>query len=104
MGKVERTRRTRVDMLQIWVYVAERNPPAADRVISRLNADIATLGRNSMIGESIDHLAPGLRRFASGNYVILFRPLENGVRLVRVVHASRSITEVLDGIDEAREP
>lgn len=101
MSAVQRTRRARVDLLQIWIYVAERNAPAADRVVHRLNASIAAIGRNPMIGEAIDHLAPGLRRLTTGSHVVIFRPIPEGVRLLRVFHASRDIAEMIDGIDEA---
>ncbi len=101
MSAVQRTRRARVDLLQIWVYVAERNAPAADRTIQRLNTCFAAMGRNPMIGEAIDALAPGLRRLTSGSHVIIFRPIPEGVRLLRVFHASRDIAEMIDGIDEA---
>ena len=103
MSAVERTRRAKVDVLQIWVYVAEKSESAAARLLKKLNADIPSLGRNPMMGEAIGHLAPRLRRFSSGACVSIFRPLPEGIRLLRVIHGSRDIADVLDGIDEARE-
>ena len=46
------------------------------------------------MGRTRNDLATGLRSFPVGNYVILYRPLENGVEVVRVVHGSRDIEDM----------
>jgi toxin ParE1/3/4 len=34
---------------------------------------------------------PGCRSFSVGNYVVFFRPLENGIEVARIVHGSRDL-------------
>lgn len=48
-----------------------------------------TLARFPLLGSSREELAPGLRMFSVGNYVIYYRPQIGGVRIERVLHGAR---------------
>ncbi|MBM3942105.1 MAG: type II toxin-antitoxin system RelE/ParE family toxin [SAR202 cluster bacterium] len=43
------------------------------------------------IGRRRSELAPELRSFAVQDYVILYRPMADGVEVVRILHGSRDI-------------
>lgn len=49
------------------------------------------LVRQPLIGEACDDLAPNLRYFPVGNYVIYYQPTDDGVVIVRVVHGARDV-------------
>ena len=100
MSRVDRTRRGEVDLRQIWVHVAENNFSAADRLIDRLEKAIALLAENPRMGEAIGSAVQGVRQFSVGSYVVFFRPLPDGIRLIRVLHASRNIRPLIDELDE----
>ena len=85
----------RADLVDIWVYVASDNVRAADRVNAMLYERFATLAENAMMGRSRSELAPGLRSFPAGSYIIFYRPMENGVEIMRVIHHARDITALL---------
>lgn len=99
MSKVERTRRVEVDLLTIWNYIAERNWSAADATLRRIQATAEVLAKNRFAGEAIDEVSPGLRRFTVDSFVIIYRPIPDGVRLIRVGHGSRDFQDLLDGIE-----
>ncbi|MBA3484069.1 MAG: type II toxin-antitoxin system RelE/ParE family toxin [Pirellulales bacterium] len=103
MSHVECTRRAEVDLRRIWVYVAERNFSAADRLWDQLQSAFNLLSMNQYMGEAIRGSAIGLRQFSVGSYVIFFRPLPNGIRLLRVVHASRDMRAVIEELDEGEQ-
>jgi len=44
-----------------------------------------------MMGRSRPDLAPGLRSFPVGKYIICYVPIENGIEIVRVVSGFRDI-------------
>jgi toxin ParE1/3/4 len=44
-----------------------------------------------MLGEARDDLAPGVRVFSIGSYVILYTPTTHGVRIIQVVHSLRDM-------------
>lgn len=80
--------------MEIWLYVAESNPPAADRLVAAIEAKCSYLAGSPGLGRPREDLAPGLRSFAVRNYVIFYRPLEDGIELIRVLHGAREIRGV----------
>ena len=51
------------------------------------------LGRQPLIGESVGELSPGLRRIPYGNYVVYYEQDGNVVRIRRVVHGARDVSQ-----------
>jgi toxin ParE1/3/4 len=79
MPKIIRTFPARDDLRQIWLYVAQRNLGAADRLIDRFERTVIRLARDPQIGESVPQYRAGLRRFTMGNYVLYYEPIAGGV-------------------------
>lgn len=44
------------------------------------------------LGRQESKLAPNLRSFPLGNYLIFYRPIEDGIAVVRVLHGARDIS------------
>jgi len=61
-----------------------------DRFIETFDslADMPGMGRQR------EELAPGLRSFPVGNYLIFYQIEEDIIRIVRVVHGSRNIRKL----------
>ena len=95
MGSARRGYQAELDAIEIWVHVARRDPVAADRLVDRLTALIARLVEQPLMGRAADHLLPGLRSFPSGEYLIFYRPDDDGVCVVRILHGARQITPEL---------
>jgi toxin ParE1/3/4 len=70
-------------------------------MIARIEAKVELLAEQPTLGEAIDYLSPGLRRFTIGNHVLVYRPLTEGIRLLGVVHAARHIQDILEQILES---
>lgn len=51
------------------------------------------LGRQPLIGESVGELSPGLRRIPYGKYVIYYEHEGSIVRIRRVVHGARDVSQ-----------
>jgi toxin ParE1/3/4 len=54
--------------------------------LAGLEATFALLARNPGVGAACDDIKPGLRRFPWKAHVIYYRIVEDGVRIVRVLH------------------
>ncbi len=91
MPCVFRTRRARLDLLDIWRHVAVDDPDAADRLLDALDARCARLAEHPHLGPSRDDIRLGLRYLVEGEYLILYRIVDEGVEIVRVVHARRNL-------------
>jgi toxin ParE1/3/4 len=53
------------------------------------------LGRNQMMGRARPELRPDLRSFPYGAYLILYRAIDDGVEIVRVVHGARNLEDLI---------
>ncbi len=91
MPAIVSTPRARADLLEIWLYVANNNRLAADRLLARFEEILDTLAQHPLIGRSREELAPDLRSFPVGNNTIYYRPLDNGIEVIRVLRSSRDL-------------
>ena len=81
----------RRDLNEIWEYIAQENLDAAERLVERIEELCELLATRPQLGRRREELAPGLRSFPAGSYVIFYQPLADGIEVVRVLHASRDI-------------
>ena len=80
------------DLEDIWLYIAQDGPKNADRIVDQLLAICRdTLAPTPAIGRMRDELEVGLRSFPAQNHLVFYRPIENGVAIVRVVHGRRDL-------------
>lgn len=91
MSVVQRTAQAEEDLIEIWVYIAQDNPGAADRVLDAIEERFHVLADNPLMGRLRPDIAPELRYFAAGNYLILYRTVPDGVQIVRVIHGAREL-------------
>jgi len=81
----------REDVRSIYRYVASDNPAAARRLRAGFREKFRLLADQPLLGEGRDDLAPNLRMLTLGNYIILYRPTDRSIDVVRVLHAARDI-------------
>ena len=89
MAAVHRNARAEIDLMEIWGYIAEDDPLAADRQLDRIDTACEMLAANPQGGPRREDLALGLRFFPVGNYLIFYTVGENGITVVRVLHGAR---------------
>jgi toxin ParE1/3/4 len=89
MATVHRSSRVEIDLIQIWGHIAKDDPLAADRQLDRIDAACKMLAENPQGGPRREDLAPGLRFYPVGNYLIFYTAGEDGINLARVLHGAR---------------
>ncbi|MEN9574915.1 MAG: hypothetical protein RL514_2770 [Verrucomicrobiota bacterium] len=89
-GEALRTPEARLDLCDIWEYIADDNVSAADRLVEEIDAQCKFLARMPEIGRLREELSPHLRSWVVGNYVIFYRPQPNGIEVIRVLHGRRN--------------
>ena len=82
--EILRRPQARLDLIEIWSFIADDNEVAADRMLDRFEKALRMLRDRPMAGRQRSELAPDLRSFPIGNYVLFYLPLPNGIDLVRV--------------------
>lgn len=91
--KISRTPRARVDLVEIWNYIADDNESAADQVLLRIDRVLAMLANTPLAGRARTELHPEVRSFPVGNYVVFYRILPETVDVVRVLSRYRDIDQ-----------
>lgn len=91
MARFRRTVEAEDDLLSIWRYIAEDDPQAATRLLLSIDERCALLADNPQLGPARPDIAPDLRYFPFGNYLILYREVSNEVEIVRVLHGARDL-------------
>ncbi len=89
--RIFRTRRARQDLIDIWRHIAEENAVAADVMLDRIDERSSELLDHPELGPARDDIRPGLRHLVAGEYLILYRIIEDGVEIVRVLHGRRDL-------------
>ena len=90
-GRVEITPAAREDLHQIWEYIAERKPAAADRIVSKLSRAFDLLTTFSGMGDDCADLGRGLRSWPVKPYLVFFRPTGGGIEVIRILHGARDL-------------
>jgi toxin ParE1/3/4 len=62
--------------------------------VDRLDEQFRMLAAQPMMGRAREELAPGVRSFPFGRYVVFYMPLDDGIDVVRVLHGARDIDVV----------
>ncbi len=86
------------DLQQIHDYIAQDSPRSAVRLVDRLEQMCLTLADQPRLGvarpefgaEHRSFLAPGTR------YVIIYRPLSDGVEIIHVRHGSQDLLRLFE--------
>lgn len=91
MPRVIRDRAAERDLDGIWDHIAQESVSAANRLIDTIAQTCDTLASQPEMGRLRPELAPHLRSFPVGNYVIFYRPIADGIEVARVLHGARDI-------------
>ncbi len=83
------------DLEEAWDYLAERNEAAADRLIDTILDRARLHAKLPLMGRPRDELSPGLRSFVVRPYVVFYRPADDTIEVVRVLHGARDIDSIM---------
>ena len=79
------------DLFLLWERVSLDSPDNADRVLDRLAESFDLLATQPLVGRARPELAPQLRSFVSGRYVIFYAPYRSGIDVIRVLDGRQDI-------------
>ncbi len=95
--RVSRNPEARHDLVEIADYISNNNVDAAMRFLDRMEDTIAFLAANPHIGQTYfptKESIPALRVWPIDgfrNHLIFFRPNDDGIEIVRVLHGARDL-------------
>jgi toxin ParE1/3/4 len=94
MGRIQRTPRADQDLEELWFFIAQDDPATADRWIDTLEEKIRLLADNPLMGPARPDIARELRYHPVGNHLLLYRVIQGGIEIVRVVHGARDLLDL----------
>ena len=80
------------DLEDIGLYIAQDNPAAAYKIIDKIEDTYFLLAEFPLIGRMRPDIAEDARSFAVGSFIILYRVIDGGIEIVRVVHGARDMS------------
>jgi toxin ParE1/3/4 len=86
--------RAKSDLVEIWGYIADDSEAHADAFIETVDQKFHVLAGRPNMGRLRDELADGLHSFPVGRYVIFYRPIPEGIEVVRVLHGARDLDTI----------
>jgi len=96
MPAIHRSSQAQLDVAEIALRIAEDNPNAADRWLDQVDEKFRLLAQMPEMGRQRFDLAPNLRSLPVGDYVIFYRPVEDGIQVIRFLHGARDIPALFD--------
>jgi len=94
LARLIRTAAAEDDLVDIWLYIATDSPGAADRLLDRIDEACHLLASAPASAPGAEDLAPTLRHFVVGRYLVLYREITGSAEIVRVVRGARNLPDV----------
>ncbi|MBD2629816.1 type II toxin-antitoxin system RelE/ParE family toxin [Trichormus variabilis] len=91
------------DIENIWKYVAQNNSKAADKLFDILRTTFPKLAKFPQMGIERPELAAFLRSFPVKSYLIFYRPIDQGIEIVRILHGSQDIEGIFQGVENTED-
>lgn len=95
MASVTLTKSAQTDLLEAWLYIAEENQQAADRVLDDIESEANTLLRQPLMGRARPELGDGVRTWPTSTpYILFYLADDEGITVLRVLHHARDVRQV----------
>jgi toxin ParE1/3/4 len=88
---IRKSRRAEVDLTEIWLYIAEGNEAAADRVLDEIERVCRLIATRPQMGRKRPELKAAIRSFGVMSWIIFYLVHDNFVEIVRVLHSARDL-------------
>jgi toxin ParE1/3/4 len=96
MARVERTPQAEKSLDEVFDYIGRQrhSPAAAAKLLRQIDAKCRLYASQPLMGEARPDLGSDVRCFPVGNYVVIYRPIDDGILVLLVVHGTREIPTV----------
>lgn len=84
------------DLTAILDYISKDNPKLGIEYIEKIEAKCSLLASNEQIGKPRPDLGEGIRTFPVGNYLIIYRNVNNQTQIIRIVSGYRDIRALFE--------
>ncbi|GJD36680.1 type II toxin-antitoxin system RelE/ParE family toxin [Methylobacterium aerolatum] len=94
MSRILRHPRAVDDLLDLWSYVAQDDVAAADRLLDTIQHKLELIADRPLLGRARPELAQDLHSVVVGNVVLFYRPVADGIVLIRALSRYRDLESI----------
>lgn len=91
MKRAELSELAEGDLADIWVLIATDDIDTADRFVDALRAQAQRLAEQPLMGRERPEFGKQVRSFPHGQYLVIYRPIAEGIAVARIVHGARDL-------------
>ncbi|BAZ12375.1 plasmid stabilization system protein [Calothrix sp. NIES-4071] len=96
MSRIVRRPEAKTDLKEIWKYIAAQDKERASNFLKVLDEALQSLAQHPFMGKERPEIMEEIRSFPVKSYVIFYRPLDNGIEVVRILHGARDIEALFE--------
>jgi toxin ParE1/3/4 len=89
--EIHRSRKARDDLAEIWLYIAERNQDAADRVLDEIDRVCRLIATRPQMGRHRPEIRLGIRSFGVMSWIVFYCIGDGFIDVVPVLHGARDV-------------
>ena len=98
MNEPRLTDRAQDDLREIWFTIAsDRDVRTADRMAAKIFDKCCSYAQFPESGRLREEISPGLRSFPVRPYVVFYRPFEDTILVLRILHGHRDSKRIMVG-------
>lgn len=95
MARVTLAQSAQTDLLEAWLFIAEDNQQAADRMLDAIEKEANTLLLQPLMGRARPELGDGVRSWPSSTrYILFYLADDDGITVLRVLHHARDVRQL----------
>lgn len=97
MPPIKISKEAQMDLFDIWYFIASehQSPQNADNFIDEIHLLFQKLSKSPFIGLHKPGLHPDIYQFPIKKYLVFYKPLEEGIEVIRILHGARTQEELL---------
>jgi toxin ParE1/3/4 len=102
---IRRSKQSRQDIIEIYRFIHERSPQAAEKVFDAIERSVKSLLDMPGVGRFWNSPDPRLDQMRVTpvtpyrNYLIFFRATSAGIEIFRIIHGARELHPLIDDIE-----
>ncbi len=94
ISSVQFARSAQTDLLEVWLFIAEENPNAADHVLDAIEREANILATQPLMGRARPELAEGVRSWPTSTpYILYYTVAADGIVVLRILHHARDVRQ-----------
>ena len=91
MARIIKTDIAKIDFANIWLHIAEDSVDNADKFLERIDKTLQLIATQPLMGRERPEFDTDLRSLPVGEYLLFYYPLDDGIKVSRILHGAQKL-------------